>query len=83
MDFFDDLKSRTGVCLHYQFLEYRPEALQKLEILVNGEPVDALAAIVHEKEAFHKGQRLITKLRRLSRASCSTWPSRPLGAERA
>ena len=67
IDFFDDLKSRTKgyASLDYQFLEYRPDKLQKLEILVNGEPVDALAAIVHEKDAYHKGQRLITKLKEL------------------
>ncbi|MEW6401228.1 MAG: translation elongation factor 4 [Chloroflexota bacterium] len=67
VDFFDDLKSRTKgyASLDYQFLEYRPDKLQKLEILVNGEPVDALAAIVHEKDAYHKGQRLITKLKDL------------------
>jgi GTP-binding protein LepA len=65
VDFFDELKSRTKgyASLDYQFLEYRPDELQKLEILVNGEPVDALAAIVHKKDAFHKGQRLITKLK--------------------
>jgi GTP-binding protein LepA len=67
VDFFDTLKSRTKgyASLDYQFLEYRPEELQKLEILVNGEPVDALATIVHKKDAFHKGQRLITKLKEL------------------
>jgi len=67
IDFFDDLKSRTKgyASLDYQFLEYRPDELQKLEILVNGEPVDALATIVHNKDAFHKGQRLITKLKEL------------------
>jgi GTP-binding protein LepA len=67
VDFFDDLKSRTKgyASLDYQFLEYRPDELQKLEILVNGEPVDALATIVHKKDAFHKGQRLITKLKEL------------------
>ena len=67
IDFFDSLKSRTKgyASLDYQFLEYRADKLQKLEILVNGEPVDALAAIVHEKDAFHKGQRLITKLKDL------------------
>jgi GTP-binding protein LepA len=67
VDFFDDLKSRTKgyASLDYQFLEYRPDELQKLEILVNGEPVDALATIVHKKDAFHKGQRLITKLKDL------------------
>ncbi len=65
VDFFDELKSRTKgyASLDYQFLEYRPDELQKLEILVNGEAVDALAAIVHEKDAYHKGQRLITKLK--------------------
>jgi GTP-binding protein LepA len=67
VDFFDDLKSRTKgyASLDYQFLEYRPDELQKLEILVNGEPVDALATIVHKKDAFHKGQRLITRLKEL------------------
>ena len=67
IDFFDDLKSRTKgyASLDYQFLEYRPDELQKLEILVNGEPVDALATIVHKKDAYHKGQRLITKLKEL------------------
>lgn len=67
VDFFDELKSRTRgyASLDYQFLEYRPDKLQKLEILVNGEPVDALAAIVHTKDAYHKGQRMITKLKEL------------------
>lgn len=67
IDFFDDLKSRTKgyASLDYQFLEYRPDELQKLEILVNGESVDALATIVHQKDAYHKGQRLITKLKEL------------------
>ncbi len=67
IDFFDELKSRTRgyASLDYQFAEYRADKLQKLEILVNGEPVDALAAIVHEKDAYHKGQRFITKLKEL------------------
>jgi len=67
VDFFDELKSRTRgyASLDYQFLEYRMDKLQKLEILVNGDPVDALATIVHEKEAYHKGQRFITKLKEL------------------
>mgnify|MGYP003551390803 CR=1 FL=1 len=65
--FFDELKSRTKgyASLDYQFLEYRVDELQKLEIRVNGEPLDALAAIVHKKDAFYKGQRLITKLKDL------------------
>jgi GTP-binding protein LepA len=67
VDFFDELKSRTRgyASLDYQFLEYRSDELQKLEILVNGDPVDALAAIVHKKDAYHKGQRFITKLKEL------------------
>jgi len=67
VDFFDELKSRTKgyASLDYQFLEYRADQLQKLEILVNGEPVDALAAIVHNKDAYHKGQALITRLKEL------------------
>jgi len=65
VDYFDELKSRTRgyASLDYQFIEYRPDKLQKLEILVNNESVDALAAIVHTKDAFLKGQRLITKLK--------------------
>lgn len=67
VDFFDELKSRTKgyASLDYHFAEYRPDNLKKLEILVNGDPVDALASIVHEKEAYHKGQRFITKLRKI------------------
>jgi GTP-binding protein LepA len=67
VDFFDELKSRTRgyASLDYQFLEYRADTLQKLEILVNAEPVDALATIVHTQDAYHKGQRMITKLKEL------------------
>jgi GTP-binding protein LepA len=67
VDFFDELKSRTRgyASLDYQFIEYRVDKLQKLDILVNGEPVDSLAVIVHQKDAFHKGQRMITKLKEL------------------
>jgi GTP-binding protein LepA len=67
IDFFDELKSRTRgyASLDYQFLEYRADELQKLEILVNGDPVDSLASIVHTKDAYHKGQRYITKLKEL------------------
>jgi GTP-binding protein LepA len=67
IDFFDNLKSRTRgyASLDYQFLEYRPEKLVKLEILVDDAPVDALASIVHKDDAYHKGQALVTKLKEI------------------
>jgi GTP-binding protein LepA len=67
VDFFDQLKSRTRgyASLDYQFAEYRPDDLVKLEILVNEEPVDALATIVHRDDAYHKGQAVISKLKDL------------------
>jgi GTP-binding protein LepA len=67
VDFFDQLKSRTRgyASLDYQFAEYRPDDLVKLEILVNDEPVDAFATIVHRRDAYHKGQAVITKLKDL------------------
>ncbi len=67
VDFFDDLKSRTRgyASMDYHFLDYRPGSLVKLEILVDNEPVDALAAIVHKEDAYHKGQFLVTKLKAL------------------
>jgi len=56
-------KTRGYASLDYQFADYRPEDLIKLEVLVNGDTVDALATIVHKNEAYHKGQSAISKLK--------------------
>jgi GTP-binding protein LepA len=67
VDFFDQLKSRTRgyASMDYSFAEYRVDDLVKLDVLVNKEPVDAFALIVHRDDAYYKGQRLVTKLRKL------------------
>lgn len=67
IDFFDDLKSRTRgyASMDYQFREYKPGNLVKLEVLIGGESVDALATIVHREQSYKKGQKLVTKLKKL------------------
>lgn len=67
VDFFDDLKSRTKgyASMDYQFKEYKPGNLVKLEVMIGGEPVDALASIVHREQAYQRGQKLVTKLKSL------------------
>jgi GTP-binding protein LepA len=76
IDFFDQLKSGTRgyASMDYQFKEYRPENLVKVEILVNGEPVDALTAIVHKNDAYHKGQALVSRLKELIPSQLFTIP---------
>ncbi len=67
VDFFDLLKSNTRgyASMDNQFLEYRAGDLVKLQILLNEEPVDALTAIVHSQDAYHKGQALVSKLKEI------------------
>jgi len=67
IDFFDYLKSGTRgyASLDYQFAEYRPDDLVKVNILVNQEPVDALAVIAHRDDAYRKGQALVSRLKDL------------------
>jgi len=65
VDFFDYLKSVTRgyASMDYSFAGYRKENLVKLEILVNGEPVDGMASIVHRDKAYRKGKVLVTRLK--------------------
>jgi GTP-binding protein LepA len=67
MDFYDRLKSMTRgyASMDYEYLDFRPSSLAKLDILINGDPVDALSVIVHRDNAYVRGRDLCQRLRGL------------------
>ena len=67
MDYFDKLKSNTKgyASLDYDFDDYKPSKLVKLDILLSGKPIDALSFIVHKDKAYDRGRILTEKLKEI------------------
>jgi GTP-binding protein LepA len=67
LDFYDQLKSRSKgyASFDYEPIGYRPSELVKLDILINGDPVDALSFITHRERAYARGRALVERLRQV------------------
>ncbi|HQJ60457.1 MAG TPA: elongation factor 4, partial [bacterium] len=66
-DFYDKLKSisRGFASLDYELLDYERSNLVKMDILINGDPVDALSVIVHKEKSYYMGRSLVAKMRKV------------------
>jgi GTP-binding protein LepA len=67
LDFYDKLKGGTRgyASLDWEILDYRPNDLVKLDMLINGDPVDAFSVIIHRDKAYEYGRDMATKLKEL------------------
>ena len=75
LDFFDRMKSITRgyASMDYEFKEYRASDVVKVDMLINGDRVDALSTIIHRANAQFRGREIVSRLRSLIPRRCTTW----------